>query len=91
MIPFVKLSEKKEMFLCIVSSLISVYSFGKLAVLQIRGGTEDNSVIIFLIVTRRRRTGTIEMTLVHPCVHYSVRPSGHPSGLVLATPPTSFI
>ena len=52
MISFVKLSEKKEMFLCIVSSLISVYSFGKLAVLQIRGGTEDNSVIIFLIVTQ---------------------------------------
>ena len=27
-----------------------------------------------IFVTRRRRRGTIEMTLVHPCVHHSVCP-----------------
>ena len=51
------------------------------------------------IVTRRRRRGTIEMTLIRPCVRYSVRPSVRPSvrlaarprDLVSATPPTSFI
>ena len=48
-----------------------------------------------LFVTRRRRRGAIEMTLVCPCVRPSVRPSFRPSfrppDLVPATPLTSFI
>ena len=49
----------------------------------------------FVIVIWRRRSGTIEMTLVRLCVPFSIRPSVYPSvqprDFVSATPPTSFI
>ena len=40
--------------------------------------------LLHFTVPRRRRRGAIEMTLVRPCVRYSVRPAVRPKDLVFA-------